>query len=144
MSDVWTVTMMISGGLFVGAAVFIAWERVPSWRASPPTEFMAAFASTLRRVDRVQPILLTVLLVSTLGFAIMTDGLARTLSLVGAAGFLAILIGSVVWLVPIQRSLSSETEGDVEPLRTRWLLGHQIRTVAALALFVLAVAATTI
>jgi hypothetical protein len=35
MSDVWTVAMMVSGGLFVGGVVSIAWERLPTWDSRP-------------------------------------------------------------------------------------------------------------
>ena len=49
MSDVWTVAMMVSGGLFVGGVVSIAWERLPTWRNVPLTEFRGSFAHTLRR-----------------------------------------------------------------------------------------------
>jgi hypothetical protein len=144
MSDVWTVAMIVSGGLFVGGVVSIAWERLPAWRSVPVTEFRRAFAHTLRRVDRLQPALLSVLLVSTLGFAITAEGMARSLGWVAAAGFLAILVGSVAWLVPIQRRLSSGSGVDAERLRYRWLRGHLIRTVAAVALFIVAAAGTTI
>ena len=144
MSDVWTVAMMVSGGLFVGGVVSIAWERLPTWRNVPLTEFRGSFAHTLRRVDRLQPALLSVLLVSTVGFAITAEGPARSLGWVAAAGFVAILVGSVAWLVPIQRRLTSGSAVDAERLRNRWLRGHLIRTVAAIALFIVAAAATTI
>jgi hypothetical protein len=144
MSDLWTVAVMVSGGLFVGGVVSIAWERVPAWRGAPFPEFREAFAHTLRRVDKLQPALLSVLLVSTAGFAISSDGTARTLAWVAAAGFLAILIGSLAWLVPIQRRLSSGSGIDDEGLRAHWNHGHLIRTLAALAAFVLATVATAI
>jgi hypothetical protein len=144
MTDLWTVAMLVSGGVFVGGVVSIAWERIPAWRDTPFREFRGAFAHTLRRVDKLQPALLSVLLASTVGFAITAEGVARTMGWVAAAGFLAILIGSVAWLVPIQRRLSSGSAVDAERLRTRWLRGHITRTVTALAFFVLAAVATTI
>jgi hypothetical protein len=144
MSDVWAVAIIVSGGLFVGEVVSIAWERVPAWRGASPTEFRATFVHTLRRVDRLQPVLLLVLLASTAGFAVTSEGVARTLALVAAAGFLAILVGSVAVLVPIQRRLGSGTTLDAHRLRARWVHGHQIRAVGALALFILAAVATTV
>jgi hypothetical protein len=144
MSDLWTVAMMVSGGLFVGGVVSIAWERIPAWRGTSLAEFRGAFAHTLRRVDKLQPAMLSVLVVSTAGFAISSDGAPRTLALVAAAGFLAILIGSLTWLVPIQRRLSSGSASDAEGLRARWLRGHLIRTLVAVAAFVVATVATTI
>jgi hypothetical protein len=55
MSQWWAVPMLLSGGLFVGGVVWIAWERVPAWRATDPVDFRSGFAHTLRRVDRLQP-----------------------------------------------------------------------------------------
>jgi hypothetical protein len=144
MSEVWTVAMMVSGGLFVGGVVSIAWERLPAWRSAPLTQFRGAFAHTLRRVDRLQPATLSILLVSTVGFAVSADGMARSLGWIAAAGFFGIMVGSVAWLVPLQRRITSGSAVGGERLRNRWLRGHQIRTVAAVALFIVAAAATTI
>lgn len=148
MTDLWTISMLISGGLFAGGVASIAWERLPAWRATGLADFRVAFAHTLRRVDRLQPALLLVCLVSTTGFAVNADGAARTAALVAVAGFLAILVGSVALLVPIQRRLVSSGGAELPPpeaerLRSLWLRGHMIRTVAALAALVLAVVAAT-
>ena len=147
MNEVWAVIMMVSGGLFAGGVVSIAWERVPAWQGTPLSDFRTGFAHTLRRVDRLQPALLTICLVSTIGFAATAAGVARALAGFAAAGFLFILVGSVAWLIPIQRTLKSGSEraaADVERLRTRWLRGHVIRTIVAVGLFILAVVATTV
>src|SRR5262245_63382231 len=105
MSQWWAVPMLLSGGLSVGGVVSIAWERVPAWRASDLLDFRTGFARTLRRVDRLQPALLVGCLGSTIGFASSADGAARALAGLAAAGFLFVLVGSVVLLVPIQRRL---------------------------------------
>ena len=147
MNEVWAVAMMISGGLFAGGVVSIALERVPAWRRMQLADFQSGFAHTLRRVDRLQPALLSICLASTIGFAVTSEGPARLLAFFAAAGFLLILVGSVAWLVPIQRTVKSGSQPavtDVNELRTRWLRGHLIRTVAAVALFVLAVVATNV
>jgi hypothetical protein len=98
----------------------------------------------LRRVDRLQPALLTVCLVSTIGFAVSAEE-ARTPALLAAGGFLTVLVGSVAWLVPIQRRLvaagSERPPAELEKLRTRWLRGHVARTVIGLAALTLAVVA---
>lgn len=145
MDEMWAVGMLVSGGLFAGGVMSIAWERVPVWRRSQLAEFRITFAHTLRRVDRLQPALLSVSLASTIGFAVTAAGSARTLAVFVAAGFLVILIGSLVWLVPIQRTLQSGSElsaAAIDELRTRWLRGHLIRAIAGVALFALAVVAT--
>ena len=148
MSQWWAVSMLISGGLFVGGVLSIAWERVPAWRASDLLDFRTGFAHTLRRVDHIQPALLVVCLGSTIGFAGSADGAARALAGLAAGGFLLVLVGSVVLLVPIQRRLvalgSEPPSADVERLRAQWLGGHLVRTAVALAVFVLAVVATVV
>ena len=148
MSQWWAVPMLISGGLFVGGLVAIAWERVPAWRASDLGDFRTGFAHTLRRVDRLQPALLVVCLGSTIGFAGSTGGAARTLAALAAGGLLVVLVGSVALLVPIQRRLVASgpapPSAATEVLRARWLGGHLVRTALALGCFALAVAATVV
>jgi hypothetical protein len=58
-----------------------------------------------------------------------------------------ILVGSVVWLVPIQQTLKSGSDlsaAAVDRLRARWLRGHVLRTIVGVGLFVLAVVATIV
>jgi Domain of unknown function (DUF1772) len=142
----WAVPMLLSGGLFAGGVLVIAWERVPAWRATDLADFQAGFAHTLRRVDRLQPALLVVCAGATIGFAGSAGGAARILAALAAGGLLAVLVGSVAVLVPLQRRLvapgSTPPSADVEALRARWLRGHLVRSAVALACFVLAVVAT--
>jgi hypothetical protein len=110
-------------------------------------DFQVDFGHTLRRVDRLQPALLVICLASTIGFAVTAAAVARALAMFAAAGFLLILVGSVVWLIPIQRMVKSGSQppaADVNALRTRWLRGHLVRTVAAVAFFIVVVAAMTV
>jgi Anthrone oxygenase len=147
MDELWATAMVVSGGLFAGGVMSIAWERVPVWWTMATPEFRSGFAGTLRRVDRLQPALLSICLVSTTGFAVTAAGAARTLALLSAAGSLLVLVGSLAWLVPIQRTLKSGSElpaAAVDGLRARWLRGHLVRTVLGVALFVLAVVATAV
>jgi Domain of unknown function (DUF1772) len=145
MNDWWAIPMLFGGGLFAGGVVSIAWERLPAWQAADPLEFRAAFANTLRRVDRLQPALVVVTLISTIGFAISADGGARTLAGLASAGFGSVLVGSGAWLVPIQRRLvapgSGESPADMEKLRRQWFRGHQIRAMVTLLSFTLTVVA---
>jgi Domain of unknown function (DUF1772) len=147
MNDLWAIAMVVSGGLFAGGVVSIALERVPAWRTGGTADFRTSFVHTLRRVDRLQPALLSIWLIATIGFALTETGPARTLALVAAAGSLLILAGSVMWLVPIQRSVKSGTDQagtDLERLRARWVRGHLARTVGAVSLLIVAVVATTV
>jgi hypothetical protein len=147
MSRWWAMVMLFSGGLFVGGLVVIAWERLPAWRATDPAQFPAGFARTLARVDHLQPALLVTCLGATIGFATTTSGPARTLTILAAGGLLVVLVGSLAWLVPIQRRLTAAAAAppppaQVEVLRARWLGGHLVRTALALACFALTVIAT--
>jgi Domain of unknown function (DUF1772) len=148
MNNLWAISMLLSAGLFAGGVASIAWERLPAWRAAELAEFRVAFAHTLRRVDRLQPALLVVCLVSTIGFALAADGTSRAAALLAAGGLVAVLVGSGAVLVPIQRRLvsagASLGSAEAERLRRRWLRGHAIRTVVALAALVLATVAAVV
>jgi hypothetical protein len=148
MSHWWAIPMLLSGGLFVGGLVAIAWERIPAWRTSNLADFRIGFAHTLRRVDRLQPALLVVCLGSAIGFASSAGGAARTLAGLAAGGFLVVLVGSLAVLVPIQRRLVASGPAPPPPaaevLRARWVGGHLVRTALALACFTLVVAATVV
>jgi Anthrone oxygenase len=145
MREMWSIVMLISAALFAAGVLPIAWERAPAWRAADSARFRVEFAHTLRRMDRLQPVLLLVCLVSSVGFAVSASGAALALAGLAASCFLAVLVGSGAGLVPIQRRLvdpeSDLSAADVERLRTRWLRGHLIRTAVALGAFVLLVVA---
>jgi len=144
MNKVSSIVMLVSAALFVAGVVPIAWERAPVWRAAGQAQFRADFAHTLRRMDRLQPGLLLACLASAIGFAASASGTARTLAGVAAACFLAILVGSGAGLVPIQRRLVAHDDlspGAIDQLRKRWLRGHLVRTIVALAAFALVVVA---
>jgi hypothetical protein len=140
--------MLISAGLFAAGVVPIAWERAPAWRAADDARFRVEFAHTLKQMDRLQPALLLVCLISSVAFAVSANGTARTLAGLAASCLVAVLIGSGARLVPIQRRLldarSGLTAPEVERLRTRWLGGHLIRTVAVLVAFALLVVAAVV
>ena len=145
MSEWFAIPMLFAGGLFAGGVTSIALERVPTWRATELSEFLTGFAHTLRRVDRVQPVLLVVCLVSTIGFAFGAEGAARASALLATACFLIVLVGSGAWLVPVQRRLvvsgTDQSWRQLERLRSQWLRGHWIRTVVALIALSLAIVA---
>src|SRR5262245_4430115 len=144
MNTLWGVAMVVASGLFAGGLMAIAWERTPVWKSASIPDFRATFSGTLRRVDRLQPALLTISLVSAIGFAVTASGDARVIAIVVVVDSFFILVGSIVWLVPIQRALASTSElptDGADRMRVRWLHGHLIRTAAGIGLFVLAVLA---
>lgn len=139
MKETWSIVMLISGALFAAGVIPIAWQRAPAWRAADHAHFRTEFEHTLRRVDQLQPAALLIWLVSTVGFASSASGTDRAIAAIAAACLLAVLVGSVTSLVPIQRrptDLRSDlSAADVDRLRTRWLAGHPIRTIVVLAAF---------
>ncbi|MBV8263228.1 MAG: DUF1772 domain-containing protein [Candidatus Eremiobacteraeota bacterium] len=145
MTEMWGIVMLVSGALFISGLFPIAWERAPAWRAANEAAFRAEFAHTLRRVDRLQPALLLICLVSSIGFAISVSGTPRILAGVAAVCIVAVLVGSGVRQVPIQRRLADLrldlSTTDVQRPRASWLGGHMVRTVITLLAFVLLVIA---
>ena len=141
----WASLMLIAGGLFAGGATTFAWSRVPIWRRMPVQKFIDDFEETLRRTDKVQPVLVAAI-ASAAGFALASDGSARVLALVGAAGFVATLATSIMILVPLQRRIVATPLAEAKAIyemRARWFRGHLGRSMFATASFVaVAVAAT--
>lgn len=125
MSEAWSIVMLLNGALFTAGVIPVAWERALAWRAADHAKFRVELAHTLRRVDRLQPALLLVCLVSSVGFAVSASGTARTLAGLAAACLVTVLIGSGAGLVPIQQRLVDPRSGlsaaEVERLRGRWL-----------------------
>ncbi len=145
--NVWAFLMLVSGGLFAGGVTALAWDRIPAWRSMPLDEFSTDFAGAVQRADRVQRGLLVVAIAASFAFGLTDAGAPRFLALIGASGFLVILIGSVAILVPLQRRMisSSSLEADaLERMRHRWFRGHLERTVVGLASFLLVAAATAV
>ncbi len=113
----------------------------------PPAQYLPDFAGTIHRADRLQPALLVVAIVTALGFGISASGLARTLALIAAAGFLVTLIASVAILVPLQRRIiaSSPQQSDrIEAMRRHWFNGHRGRSALATACFTMAAIAAVV
>jgi Domain of unknown function (DUF1772) len=142
----WTLPMLVSGGLFSGGVAVFAWERVPAWRRMPLPQFRSDFATAIGRADRVQPALLVATIAATMGFVLTATGPSRTMALIGAAGFILTLTGSVAVLVPLQRRIiaGSGQRLDMETLRGWWFLGHLWRTVFGVTSFLLVAIAATV
>jgi hypothetical protein len=142
----WTLLMLVSGGLFSGGVAVFAWERVPAWRRMPLPRFRSDFAAAIAKADRVQPALLVVPIGATVGFVLTATGPSQTLGLIGAAGFILTLIGSVAVLVPLQRRIIAHSEHrlGLEAMRGRWFLGHLGRTVVVVTSFVLVALAAAV
>ena len=136
--------MVSAGGLFAGGAATFAWSRVPIWRTMPTAAFVDDFARTIGRTDKVQPTLLIVAIVASAGVAATHAGLSRVLALVGAVGFLVVLIASLAVLVPLQRRIISSPDSEaLGEMRERWFGGNLGRsTLSVIAFVATAVAAS--
>ena len=142
--SIWSIIMVSAGGLFAGGAATFAWSRVPIWRTMPTAAFVDDFARTISRTDKVQPTLLIVAIVASAGVAATHAGLSRVLALVGAVGFLVVLIASLAVLVPLQRRIISSPDSEaLGEMRERWFGGNLGRsTLSVIAFVATAVAAS--
>lgn len=142
--SVWAALMLIAGGLFAGGAATFAWSRVPIWRKMPASAFVDDFSQTIRRTDKVQPALLVVAIGTAIAFAATAERAGRPLALVGAGGFLAILILSLAVLVPLQRRIIHCTQPEaIEEMRRRWFRGNLGRSALAVVAFAVTAIAST-
>lgn len=137
--------MLFAGGLFAGGALTFAWSRVPIWRRMPLPQFVDDFAQTLSRTDKIQPALLVTGAVSAAAFAVTSKGAAAVLAVAGAAGLALALVGSVAFLVPLQRRLvaiGARNGETIEEMRARWFRGNLGRSLLATVSFALIAAAS--
>ncbi|MGH2819266.1 MAG: DUF1772 domain-containing protein [Actinomycetota bacterium] len=132
---IWTVVMLSAGGLFTGAIVWYAWERVWIWRRLALPDYAVDFRRSLRRADPAMPILLVICGIGAGGFASLTDGNARTLAIAGIGLLAVILVSSVILAEPINSRFRRRPEGvippDAERLRRAWRRFHLARTALA-------------
>ncbi len=135
--SVWGALMVIAGGLFAGGAATFAWSRVPIWRRMPALAFVDDFSQTISRTDKAQPALLVFVIATSIGFAITHDGPPRVLALIGAAGFVAVLVASLAVLVPLQRRIIDRTATEaVDETRERGFRGNLGRSSLSVIAFV--------
>ena len=144
--NIWTILMLVTGGLFAGAVANVAWSRVPIWRGMPPAQFMTDFDKSIAVADKVQPSLLLVTIVGSVGFALTADSTARLLAFSAAAGFTVTMLASLAILVPLQRriiALGPDSQS-LEAMRLQWFRGHLGRSLLSTISFVLAASAAVV
>lgn len=145
--NVWTTLMVVSSGLFAGGAATFAWSRVPIWRRMATPQFLPDFAQTIAWTDKVQPALLVTAIVTSAGFVLTSDGVARLLALAGAVGFVMTLVASLAVLVPLQRTIiatPAADDGTIDGMRARWFRGNLRRSVLATVAFAFVATAAAI
>jgi hypothetical protein len=143
--SLWIALLLVAGGLFAGGVVTIAWSRSATWNTMRAPEFLTDFERTIRTADKVQPALLLVSLVASVGAVVAGEGTARVAAGIAAVGFVSILVASAVVLVPLQRRLIAAPRDDTDAIvsmRHHWVRGHVGRSVLAVLSYVAAVVAS--
>ena len=142
----WGVVALAAGGLFTIAVVFFARVSVPRWQEMEPTRFLPDFARTINVADKVQPTLLVATIAALIMIVGSTDGSDSVIATVAAVGFVGTLVGSVAFMVPLQRQMIREGSNAAYPLaamKARWIRGHYGRATLASISFALLVFAVT-
>jgi O-antigen ligase len=141
------IVMLGAGGLFTGGVVWYAWERVWIWRRLSLSAYAVDFRRSVRKADPALPILLVTCGAAAAAFASLTGGAGRALALGGIVLLGVVLVSSLVLAEPINSQFRRRREGvvppDAERLRRRWRRFHLVRTVLAVAAFVLFVTAVS-
>ena len=143
----WEAIMLAAGGLFAGGAATFAWSRAPIWRRMTPPQFIPDFEQTIDRTDKVQPALLVAAIVGTIGVVVTRDDVGRIFAIAAAVGFILSLVGSLAYLVPLQRKIirTPDDQGDaIQEMRLSWFQGNLGRSVVATVAFLCTVAAATV
>ena len=140
----WETGAIVAGGLFTSGVLYFALMRVPRWRAMEIRSFLPDFARTINVADKVQPTLLLATIISVSMLARSIDGTSQVLAVTAITGFTLTLVGSLAFLVPLQRRmirLGPEPSSRLVPMRARWIKGHLGRASLAAASFALLVLA---
>jgi anthrone oxygenase-like protein len=142
-----TLVMLGASGLFAGAALWYAWERVWIWRRLSLADYAVDFRRSLRKADPAMPILLVTCGIAAGAFASLTSSTARTLAIAGIGLLVTILVGSIVLAEPVNSQFRRRPEGvvppDAERLRGFWRRFHLVRTALAIAAFVIFITAVS-
>lgn len=140
----WAVAMLLTGGLFTGAAFAMSWGLAPIWQKLPVAQFKSQFAKNTRIADIIQPLFLVTVIVSAVGYAAACHGMGVTLSTYAAAGYILVLLFSALYMIPLQRKMAAFKDSGLPAMRTKWINGHHIRTIAAMVSFALSIGAVAV
>ena len=136
----WEWIAVLAGGSFTAAVVYFAIIRVPRWREMEFPAFVTDFARAINVADKVQPTLLAATIVSAVVLARSAEGASLILAITAIAGLSLTMIGSLAFMVPLQRRiirLSGDPSVPLEEMRSTWLRGHLGRASLATVSFAL-------
>jgi hypothetical protein len=128
--------MLVFGGLFSGAILIVAVERVNLWRRMPVEQYAVDLRRSLYRLDPLIPIMGTLSGLAAVVFALHSADRAAMLAWIGVALIVVIMVASIALAEPMNSKFRRLPEGQapegVERLRIAWRRFHWARTVVAL------------
>jgi Domain of unknown function (DUF1772) len=138
--------MLAFGGLYSGAILFYAVDRVHLWRRMPVDQYVVDFRRSLYRADPLVPIMGVLSALGAVVFALNSEGRAAVLAWIGFALIALIIVASITLAEPINSKFRRLPEGHApdraERLRISWCRFHWARTVVALGSLACLVAAS--
>ena len=128
--------MLAFGGLYSGAILIYAVDRVHVWRRMPIEQYVVDFRRSLFRADPLIPIMGILSELGTAVFASNSGHRAAVLAWIGFALIALIIVASITLAEPMNSKFRRLPEGQapdrVEHLRIAWCKFHWARTVVAL------------
>ena len=138
--------MLAFGGLYSGAILIYAVDRVHVWRRMPVDQYVVDFRRSLYRADPLVPIMGVLSALGAVVFALNSGGRAAVLAWIGIGLIALIVVASITLAEPINSKFRRLPEGQapdrVERLRISWCRFHWARTVVALGVLACLVAAS--
>jgi Domain of unknown function (DUF1772) len=138
--------MLAFGGLYTGAILFYAVDRVHLWQRMPVDQYVVDFRRSLYRADRLVPIMGILSMLGAVVFALNSGGRAAVLAWTGIGLIVLIVVASITLAEPINSRFRRLPEGQppdrAEQLRIIWCRFHRARTVVALGSLACLVAAS--
>ena len=140
--------MLAFGGLYSGAILIYAVERVSLWRRMPVEQYVVDFRRSLYRADPLIPMIGMLSALGATVFALNSPGREAILAWTGIALIVLIMIASITLAEPINSKFRRLPEGQapdrVEQLRITWCRFHWARTVVALCALACLTAASNV
>lgn len=136
--------VVLVDGVFTGAMIAVAWERVPAWRDMPLDRYRPEFKRTLRRMDPAMPALALISAGLGIWLAVVRDGRQSASAWIGSILLINLVAVSVAFLEPVNNAFRRDdamSDEQLRQLRRRWERLHFSRSAMALLAFLLLVAA---
>ncbi|WP_433191853.1 anthrone oxygenase family protein [Nocardia sp. CA-107356] len=137
--------MLLFGGLATGGIWVIAVDRLAVWNRMSVVEYATDFRRTLKHVDPMMPIFVSLSGLGAVLFSTQSSGSSRLFGWLGLLCLAVIMIGSILFGEPINSKFRRLAEGTppegAEGLRTFWRRFHFARTGVAVVALIFLIAA---